>query len=94
VWDAASGRELSALAWHGDSVNSVVFHPDGERILTASDDGTARLGRCQACRLPLAQLREAAAQVPLAPTELQTLQAGSRVALHPFMRPRWLGGRD
>ena len=92
VWDAATGRELSALLRHGDSVNAVAFHPDGERILSASDDGTAQLGRCQACRLPLDALREAARQVPLAPGELDTLQAGSRVALHPFMRPAWLGG--
>jgi WD40 repeat protein len=36
-------RERAILGGHTDSVASAVFAPDGGRILTASDDGTARL---------------------------------------------------
>ena len=36
-------RWASILAGHGDSVHTVAFSPDGTRVLTASDDGTARL---------------------------------------------------
>jgi WD40 repeat protein len=37
------GKPLATLQGHTDSVNSAVFAPDGGRILTASDDNTARL---------------------------------------------------
>ncbi len=34
---------------HGDAVNSVQFHRDGRRILSASDDRTARVYPCATC---------------------------------------------
>ena len=37
------GRELLTLKRHGASIRSVVFSPDGRRILTASFDGTAKV---------------------------------------------------
>jgi WD40 repeat protein len=36
-------RPVSVLTGHTESVNSAIFSPDGQRILTASFDGTARL---------------------------------------------------
>jgi WD40 repeat protein len=42
VWDAASGKELAKLQ-HEGSVSSAAFSTDGQRVVTASDDGTARV---------------------------------------------------
>lgn len=40
VFDAATRRKLFTLA-HADTVNAVVFSPDGTRVATASNDATA-----------------------------------------------------
>lgn len=57
-WSAETGHQLASLRWHGEAVNSVEFSPDGGRsILSASDDGTVRLGQCEACTLQLAELK-------------------------------------
>ena len=45
LWDAASGAELAVLRGHEDRVLSAVFDPSEARVLTASGDNTARLGR-------------------------------------------------
>ncbi len=42
IWDATSLQELPAPK-HSGRVRHVAFHPDGERVLTASEDGTPRL---------------------------------------------------
>jgi len=43
IWDAATGRQLMALAGHEGRVFRVAVSRDGSRMLTSSDDGTARL---------------------------------------------------
>jgi len=43
VWDAKTGKLLQILTGHEDSVNRVVFSPDGERLATASDDKTVQV---------------------------------------------------
>jgi WD40 repeat protein len=55
LWDAASGRQVAVLPHEapagdahvvfgpGGSAKDVAFSPDGSRILTASEDGTARM---------------------------------------------------
>ena len=43
VWDAESGKEISLLQAHSDSVLSASFSPDGRRIVTGSSDNTARV---------------------------------------------------
>jgi WD40 repeat protein len=42
VWDAATGRQLTALS-HPGAVYTATFSPDGHRVLTAADDRTARI---------------------------------------------------
>ena len=43
MWEAASGRELLTLTGHSDWIISVAFSPDGQRIVTASEDQTAKV---------------------------------------------------
>jgi WD40 repeat protein len=45
VWDAQSGELLAVLAGHEGSVESAAFSTDGTRVVTASEDGTARVWR-------------------------------------------------
>jgi WD40 repeat protein len=45
VWDAEAIKTIAVLKGHSGPVRSAVFSPDGERILTASDDTTARIWR-------------------------------------------------
>jgi WD40 repeat protein len=43
LWDAASGKPVGEPMKHEQPVNSAQFSPDGQRVVTASKDGTARL---------------------------------------------------
>jgi WD40 repeat protein len=43
VWDAATGREVLAFRGHTDTLHAVAFDSSGERVVTASKDGTVRL---------------------------------------------------
>jgi WD40 repeat protein/serine/threonine protein kinase len=43
VIDAASGRVVSTLVGHTDSLECVAFSPDGRRIATTSDDRTVKI---------------------------------------------------
>ena len=43
MWEAGSGRELLALTGHSAAIRSVAFSTDGQRIVTGSDDQTAKL---------------------------------------------------
>jgi WD40 repeat protein len=42
LWSAQTGEELAVLRHEGE-VQHAAFSPDGERVVTASWDGTARL---------------------------------------------------
>ena len=44
VWTTNNNRPVACLKGHSGSVNAVVFSPDGRRIVSASSDGTARVG--------------------------------------------------
>jgi WD40 repeat protein len=57
VWDAGTGTLLATLHWHGDAVNEVRFGPDGRSIVTSSDDGSVKIGRCDECGQSAAELR-------------------------------------
>lgn len=43
IWDAASGKVLSALGGKSDTIWSIAFTPDGSRATTGSSDKTLRL---------------------------------------------------
>jgi hypothetical protein len=43
VWDGATGELVAALQGHRNSVVDAQFSPDGQRIVTASEDKTARV---------------------------------------------------
>lgn len=43
VWEARTGKLLFILRGHEGSVNSADFSPDGQRIITGSEDKTARI---------------------------------------------------
>ena len=63
MWRATSGQKLAVLPWHSEAVNSVEFSPKDGSILSASDDGTVRLGRCESCTMPLPELKVNALQM-------------------------------
>jgi WD40 repeat protein len=43
VWDAYTGATAAILRGHKGNLRSIVFSPRGERVVTASHDGTARI---------------------------------------------------
>ena len=43
VWDIDTGTVIRMFTGHADGVSSVAFSPDGTKVLTGSDDGTAKL---------------------------------------------------
>src|SRR5262249_51239062 len=43
VWEADTGKPVSALLQHQGIVGPAVFSPDGRRVVTASEDRTARV---------------------------------------------------
>jgi WD40 repeat protein len=43
VWDVTTGAQLAVLSGHDNTVFSAVFSPGGDEIVSASQDGTARI---------------------------------------------------
>lgn len=43
IFDAFSGQCLQVFEGHGDHVYGACFSPDGRHVLTAGEDGTAKL---------------------------------------------------
>ena len=56
VWDVITEEELACLSWHGEGVNEVSFSKN-RRILSASDDGSVKVGTCETCNLSINDLR-------------------------------------
>ena len=43
VWKAANGELVHKMQGHLDNINSVMFSPDGDRLASASSDGTIKI---------------------------------------------------
>jgi WD40 repeat protein len=43
VWDSASGSQLATYKEHRNSVRSLTLSPDGQRLVSASEDGDVRV---------------------------------------------------
>jgi eukaryotic-like serine/threonine-protein kinase len=43
LWEAKTGRHLSALRGHTDAVTALAFRPDGRHVASASRDGTIKV---------------------------------------------------
>lgn len=56
IWSADSGEKIGSLVGHRGPVLSVAFSPDGQRVTTASEDGTARVWDART-RTPIVALR-------------------------------------
>ena len=50
LWDAHTGQLVEYLTGHTKPLTGAAFSPDGTWIVTGSDDGTARIVRCDICR--------------------------------------------
>jgi len=50
LWDAATGRLVLYLSGHARPLTGATFNQGGDWILTGSEDGTARIVRCDICR--------------------------------------------
>lgn len=56
VWDAATGQPLTPPLPHTGSINSAAFSPDGRRLVTACEDGKARIWELPTDDRPTADL--------------------------------------
>jgi WD40 repeat protein len=71
-------QRMTSLRWHTEMVNSVAFSPDGQWILSASDDGSVRRGTCKTCWMSVAALQDKAANEALVPpAELRKIEQQS-----------------
>jgi WD40 repeat protein len=69
VWDAQTGRPLALLRMHADAVGSLDVTADG-RIVSASNDRTAKIYRCETCgsiEQVITRARELVAMAPDTP---------------------------
>ena len=49
MWEVSSGQLVREFNGHQGRVESVAFSADRQRVLTGSEDNTARLWRCEEC---------------------------------------------
>jgi hypothetical protein len=62
VWDAATGELLTPSLWHRHwaRITDAAFNPAGDRVVTASTDGTAQVGELQPIDWPARDLEQLA----------------------------------
>jgi len=61
VWKVDSGRRVMLARQHGDAVNDVLFLSGGQsRLVSASDDSTVAVFKCDACEDPGTYARQVA----------------------------------
>ena len=53
LWNSSNGKLLKILEGHDGAITSISFSPNGDRIVTASTDGTARVWEIEGNKAPL-----------------------------------------
>jgi WD40 repeat protein len=43
IFDAKTGKSIATIQGHSEPIRAVAFSPDGKKLVTASDDGTAKV---------------------------------------------------
>jgi WD40 repeat protein len=90
VWDVGTAEEVATLPWHDEGVNEVSFSRDG-RILSASDDGSVRLGACKTCNSSLDELRSRIKHyAPLTENDRDWVKSETDVQMGWIRAPRFL----
>ena len=83
VWDVALWEKRHTLTEQTDSVVDIAFHPDGQRFVTSSRDGTARLWNVetgeQVAPLPLPDVLEDATRYRGEPEEIERVSNGGNL---------------
>ena len=85
LWDAATGAAVATLEGHKGFVVAVAFSPDGKRVLTGSEDNTARQWEIFPSAQALVEKVEASIPRCLTPDE--------RKQFH-LLAPRWCYARN
>ena len=70
IWDAETGQLLGKLHMHSEAVNTLDMADDG-RILSASDDATAKIYKCDTCGAMDGVVMRARAQYKIDPVETE-----------------------
>ena len=83
LWDAATGKPLDEPLKHDNSVNAVVFSPDGTKIATASGRFFDKGGEAWVWDVATAKVRDGAQEVAVSVTIFK--RSSSRVILFPVM---------
>jgi WD40 repeat protein len=60
IWDVETGKQLVVFRGHAAQIRDVKFSPDGNWILTASDDGTARLSLANTVKNAVTVIKDSA----------------------------------
>jgi WD40 repeat protein len=76
LWEGSTGRMITAIGTHADSVRDIAFSPDGAYLMSGSEDGTAHIYACEVCAPTDRLLTLAATRITRPPTDLEIRNFG------------------